>query len=293
MSITVRQAWLVLLGTLMLCVSMTHRVSASIEYTELLPWERCDVFFGNRPDIFIDGSNFDPEQQFFIDMDGDGISEFRIFFFWGSGVAIQGLTEDAQIYGGALAIQRGEPIGPDLDEPNDELRWAHRNISSPGFGINRFRTDYFRASAIPGGTARDFIAVRFDIDGQVHYGWILVDFFWQTWELLALYGWAYESEPDTALRAGATTDEVYPLEITCQRSSIGSLGRLVWLTWRGAIIGHRYLMEYSDDMIDWKPAREEIVAKNKLITAKSVLLPETEGGNPRARYYRVRDLGEE
>jgi hypothetical protein len=274
----------------MLCVSMTHRLSASIEYTELMPWERCDVYFGNQPDTFIDGSDFNPDQQFFIDMDGDGTFEFRIFFWWDTGVAIQGLTEDAQIYteGGVLPIQRGELIGPDL-----ELPWAHRNISDPGFGINRFGTDNFRASAIPGGTARDFIAVRFDIDGQVHYGWILVDLFRSEWRYLALYAWAYESEPDTALRAGTTTDEVYPLEITCQRSSIGSLGRLAWLTWRGAIIGHRYLMEYSDDLIDWKPAREEIVAKNKLITASSFLLPKTEEGNPRERYFRVRDLGEE
>ena len=72
---------LVLLGSLILCASMTERMSGSIEYTELTPWERCDVSF-HRPDIYIDGSDFnhfDPD-PLLLDMDGDGTSEFRFYF---------------------------------------------------------------------------------------------------------------------------------------------------------------------------------------------------------------------
>ena len=215
---------------------------------------------------------------------------------------IEILIEDAQIYISdgdedglpnrrALPVQRGELIGPDLHEADDDLIWAHENHSHPVFPIDRFEPNYFRVSATAEGIATDFIAVRFDIDGEVHYGWILVSV--SSIAHFGLYGWAYESEPDTAIRAGATTDEVYSLQITCQKFSSGSAGMGAWLTWRGAIIGNRYLMEYSDDLIEWKQAREEIVARNKLITARSTLLPHTEEGNTGERYFRVRDLGEE
>lgn len=49
-----------------------------------------------------------------------------------------------------------------------------------------------------------FVGVRFQIDGNTHYGWIAFEGTWDPpgWQEGRITGWAYEDVPDTAIAAG-------------------------------------------------------------------------------------------
>jgi hypothetical protein len=68
-----------------------------------------------------------------------------------------------------------------------------------------------------------YLGLKFLIDGQVHYGWARVKFpFPGGYELPSIYGYAYESSPNTPIVAGQTSGTAN----TAASIAPGSLGKL-------------------------------------------------------------------
>ena len=156
-----------------------------------------------------------------FDLDGNGTADFKIYGTI-SGPAYYGLVEAHnrnQIWsraGGfagndfgtdALALVGGTSIGPTLSSSNLWVGWHNDDdtrassvvglvVPSPYYAEGDFVTR-------PADDPRQgyLMGVRFERDGALHYGWVEMTYrgFFGVW----VNRWAYESEPDTAIVAGA------------------------------------------------------------------------------------------
>lgn len=141
-----------------------------------------------------------------LDLNGDDADDFTI----GASPNFVGLrSEDSNQYlvlpdpppniGGPVEpLYQGFEIGQ--DSGNGSLDW---------FGTN---TDFATLVSVfegPGGPVyggrfggqRAYIGVEFDVGSANHYGWI--DIYVASGAYAEVYGWAYESSPDTSIVAGA------------------------------------------------------------------------------------------
>jgi len=98
--------------------------------------------------------------------------------------------EEVMSSGLAAALGTGAKIGGDdtFGQPNEELALASGTSGVPFFGNFQNVTNRF-------------IGVRFRINGQTHFGWI--GFRSVQGFTVTLAGWAYETEPNKAILAGA------------------------------------------------------------------------------------------
>jgi hypothetical protein len=143
--------------------------------------------------------------QVFYDLDiiGNGITDY-IFAASVSSVGVRNEGDNQylifpspppNIGGGIEPLADGFEIGPNSDSA--ELEWFGHESSFATLGI-----------WLSTGTSGRFVGqhaymgIEFDIDGATHYGWINL----RVAELgpgVEIYGWAYESTPNTPILAGA------------------------------------------------------------------------------------------
>ena len=277
-------------------------VAGSVRYTELHPWQDCNVSFdflwpAHASHRFWSGHS--KEQM--VDLDGDGNPEFRFHFVTFSSV-IQPLQEGAEVYAlmasDAWNFQRNEIIGPQTDIDGDLIEWHHRppRVTSSGFRINgtvEIPLEGENRVSVSGrfiGPADDFVGVRFKLNGELHYGWILVDAPQDYWDSFAVYAWAYETEPNVAIAAGAVPAVSNPFEITCQRYEIGATSMVAHFAWTGADIGKKYIVEFSEDLVIWEVATEgEIEALRPVVVARTKVFPLPQRSST---FFRVRSLAD-
>ncbi|MEZ5330212.1 MAG: hypothetical protein R3F19_34630 [Verrucomicrobiales bacterium] len=245
-----------------------------------------------------------------IDIDGDGNVELSIDFspvivaipesgveiyvrktptFVGDRITIQGMNE-------VRNFQFNESIGPDTDAEGEQLMWIPSPDEEGGLQINGRSAQDGEVSG-PGlfvGDADDFIGVRFLRDGHVHYGWVQVDSVGEQDFAFAVYGWAYESEPETAIPGGALPPTDDPLEIVCteilkmdaEYDGMQLRYTRAGIVWHGAKIGRKYVVEASPDCETWEVVTDEIEAVREQVVG-TAYLPYYEH-----HYFRVRELVE-
>lgn len=145
---------------------------------------------------------------------------------------------------GALALPFGAPIGPgqQFAGKNGRVTMGGRHvISSVSF---HEQTWYGPWVADGAGVANRYLGLKFKIGGQFHFGWARVTVTTTTDHGFSavLTGYAYETIPGKAIRAGATTDTTATLEPTTIPSlqqqtnsraslgmlSLGSMGLAIW-----------------------------------------------------------------
>ncbi len=162
-----------------------------------------------------------------LDLDGNGTSE--LFFYNGldlspysyySHVSSYGRTQIWGIVAGpptneggsdAIALAGGTEIGPGLTYENPNVGWHNddnaRGYATLGYGYVIGATGFEAGDFVPeGGDPRNdhIMGVRFERDGQIHYGWVEVATtgFFGLW----VNRWAYETEPNTAIAAGVVPE---------------------------------------------------------------------------------------
>jgi len=133
---------------------------------------------------------------FDIDLNNDGVVDFSLTNFYDNYSFTYILQANAKQpgdliargfpFGDAAALKRGNPIGSSAVFTKNGLM---------AYGLSGGRRGHFW------GTSDRYLGVKFAINGEVHYGWI--GFRKVNLRFIAvLGGWAYETVPNTPIRAG-------------------------------------------------------------------------------------------
>lgn len=163
-----------------------------------------------------------------IDVDGDGVSELE-FYGRSSGLLVL-ISSHAEILSShipppnadnstyVIPILRGDVLGPNTldryqyqgipptlwygsDAPED-------HVLGIGFGDPNNYGAYFPHQQKP-----PYVALRFKRNGEWHYGWVQVTSWFDSMGFIN--GWAYESEPNTAITVGMVPELSTALLAVC------------------------------------------------------------------------------
>jgi hypothetical protein len=162
-------------------------------------------------------TSFNPEQR--IDLDGDGLDDFSVLVVQLT-TALSGFATTAvlgweppnpsDLGGYVIPLPFGDIIGPDLPSVYGSKAAFYTNAmrgnvphplaSEVDIGGVRVRTGHFVLT-------RAYAGLQFKIGGQTHYAWADLE----NWALadvpiFQVHGWAYESEPNTPIAAGAVPE---------------------------------------------------------------------------------------
>lgn len=159
-----------------------------------------------------------------LDIDGDSAIDL-IFGVNVSAVSVQGVglnqyliapTPPPNIGGPVAPLASGFEIGPDSGS-GEELEWYNSNpfYSDIIIGVNGSGGPVLIGPFVG---QRAYMGVAFDIEGETHYGWIDI-YVSDLGPGALIYGWGYETDPNTAIIAG-----VVPEPSTVLLLSLGLLG---------------------------------------------------------------------
>jgi len=167
------------------------------------------IVYHNPPNIplFVDGALYE------LDLDQDGTVDFHVNKGGSSGFAASGIGHNASLAVpeqppdiGALItpIPAGEYIGPSLTPPNAWFE-TYSFEPIPGFPVTVPAT--FHACYTTGciGAFHDvtaFWGVQFEIDGNLHYGWVQVETLGGIRTGGNVLDWAYNTIPGQPILAG-------------------------------------------------------------------------------------------
>jgi len=147
---------------------------------------------------------FETRTHYYIDLNGDGDNDYDIVTT-GSGISCVAIATNEiacgfifgspEVGGFAQKIHSGAIIGAYQDGYNYD--WT------PGFGSMVAINGITNPPLIYGywGSNRDYLGLRFKINGQTHYGWIQMHLP-ATEGAGFVEGFAYETEPNTPIIAG-------------------------------------------------------------------------------------------
>jgi len=192
------------------------------------------IYTDLEPDIFLTG----PYDLYLFDIDNSGTNELRFNnFSWTyfsytnfsyktrqniffsvieDGVSIAGL-KDFTYYSGknyyASALASGQLINENnhwynATDGNSEFVMAARTYINVGAGTGTLHCNncFWYSESIPE-TINGYLAIKFNIAEEVHYGWIRCDVL-DEGRTLIIKDYAYESEPDNPIVAGDTVHYV-------------------------------------------------------------------------------------
>jgi hypothetical protein len=147
-------------------------------------------------------------QTYAIDLNHDGITDYTLdnsFFQDGRGSSYRAADLNVTSTAGkivcssegyaAAALQKGAKIGP-KDGFAAACSVMAERLGEGSFGTYSFG-DWFNVSD-------KYLGLRFEIQGQVHYGWARLTVKWNNayWIVATLSGFAYETDADKPIRAG-------------------------------------------------------------------------------------------
>lgn len=134
--------------------------------------------------------------------------------------------EGGDFYGKALALQRGVTIGP------AGITSANFFSSALVEGTNSSKGVFYSRGYWGGNPKNKYLGVRFNIDGETHYGWIRLTVTSDTQSKkpsleATITGYAYESVANKAIKAGSGSTAVAEVSAENTRKQAGpSLGML-------------------------------------------------------------------
>jgi hypothetical protein len=158
---------------------------------------------------------FSPVSSFQLDLDHDGITDFKFHSTAPTVSGFRGLVYPAQAGNGILGKTQGVLsiyLAPYTCPVASALRAGHR--IGPGSKFGAYQTMYLNDFNAPvsgpffglncgywSKAQGRFLGFEFTAQGQKHYGWARLNF---ATDRTTLTGYAYETEPGKAIRAGDT-----------------------------------------------------------------------------------------
>ena len=142
-----------------------------------------------------------------IDLNGDGVPDFNLSSWNGMDINLAPLNNNAIIsvpeppldLGAFIyAFNQGAPISSSLDPVL--VWWGSDGNGPPGIvsASNIGSIGYFQ------GNTDAYAGIRLDVAGSLYYGWIQIHNFTANWGQIS--DWAYESNPNTSILAGAVPE---------------------------------------------------------------------------------------
>jgi PEP-CTERM motif len=177
----------------------------------------------------------------FIDLNHDGVNDFKFTVFGQSGSVFQTLKVSGNGNRGAGVVGKGGSAGVlamgAVIGPHDAFLNAKSasQLMAQVFANPTSTRTSFRGKW--GDSTDKFLGLRFAINGQAHYGWAefdvlgYVNIFGQAYLDTTLLGYAYDTVPNQALIAGKTIPAVpatTPEPGTLGLLALGSLGLAAW-----------------------------------------------------------------
>jgi hypothetical protein len=177
-----------------------------------------------------------------IDLNGDGIVDFALVpeelatnLAAPGQSAVFGLDYPptmGDLGSRVVPLSFGEEIGPLLASQYGPLAGFHSDASQGGYHL---LAGMYVLGAPPNQTpvvignfvlVRAYVGVHFEIEGQTHYGWIdLENATLGGGAGFKAYGWAYETEPNTPIAAGAVPEPQVPVFLACGAFALSSRSR--------------------------------------------------------------------
>ena len=159
------------------------------------------------------GASFDP-----IDVDGNGSIDFTFASDFSSAVGVRterfnrliiSPSSPPNVGGPAASLENGTLIGPNLI--TSSLEWISSDLQDgfvDGSEITAFISivQVFFSGSNTDFNSRSSIGFEFETDDGTNYGYFDVSAADRSFASITLYGWAYETDPETAIFAGAVPE---------------------------------------------------------------------------------------
>ena len=213
-------------------------VNAQIVYTNINP----DTLLNNN------GENYA------LDLDNNGIAEFNLSIldtaiFYSSyntqtNLQVAGATIISDITGASFVENSSYPLaiaqGDTIDGNDQFISYpvSSSSFGAPILGLLSYSTiDTLTGNTLAQGSAtygnfipnqEDFIGVKFDISGNVHYGWIRVEVSSDA-DTLIIKDYAYESSANTAIIAGNTGGGMLNIAETDNKITINNIQNILYV----------------------------------------------------------------
>ena len=190
----------------------------------------------------------------FVDLNNDGISDFKLYDFCGDcstsgsikyldvrgaknpSAAVLGRKPGRNSHGSVFAVPYGSSIGPNSAKHFvGPLRTASGPVMAKGRCFAGSACDIYGPW---NQKANKYLGFQFSVNGQIHYGWARVTVKSSTANRslhirAQLTGYAYETQPNTAIKAGdegtkTTSSTASPQSASLALLSLGSAGLEIW-----------------------------------------------------------------
>lgn len=168
-----------------------------------------------------------PRSHYFLDLNHDGIDDFKLINRATSGFAYpymraKGLQHNGVLGSGYFAarLSQGATIGPGSS-------FTRRGLMGSGLGGGPWI-----------GSFTGYLGLEFEVDGLPYYGWAEISVgFGQRGYREGLLGYAYDTIPGQAIRAGQRSATLEPGTATPEPGTLGllALGSLGLAFWRPRI----------------------------------------------------------
>lgn len=137
-----------------------------------------------------------------LDLNGDGITDFIL----SSDISGAWLTSQSGNFlitgpGGLVLVSPGSIISSNGSSLDPIYQWSGGTATLGGQAV--FDGEYFYSGNFSDTNA--FIGLQFQFDGQTHYGWMEI-YNYPNVASGQVLGWAYESDPNTPIAAGAVPE---------------------------------------------------------------------------------------
>ena len=213
-------------------------VNAQIVYTDVNP----DTLLNNHRETYA------------LDLDNNGVVEFNLqsldtaivdsSYNMQTNIQIVGAAIISDVYGASfvenasypLALAQGDTI--DGNDQFDSYPVSSSSFGAPILGILSYSTiDTLTGNTIAQGTQNignfipnqeAFVGIRFDISGNVHYGWLRVEMSSDA-DTIIIKDYAYESSANTAIIAGNTGGGMLSIAQTDNNITINKIQNLLYI----------------------------------------------------------------
>lgn len=182
------------------------KYSPALLVAGIVPAEAQIVCNDDAAPITLNQGTYSSPGQAYIDMNNDGIDDFRLrnqtsFFGYGNAVYLAAnptynamWIADSSSYPSKLDL--GSAIGPTLTSNQTFSTGSYGTIAVPYYGWGNFNPP-----------SNGYVGVKFESGADVHFGWIQLS---TAGSDVTIEGFCYESTPNTPISAGMRDIELIP-----------------------------------------------------------------------------------
>ena len=247
----------------------------------------------------------DDEYVLELDLDQNQVTDLRLFSSGGGGggsvaaffnwptrlvTRTNGVPGSTNInYGGVGGLPFGSVLGSELSVSSGSYTWwtGFTNNYDLTLQFGDHKADVNIASLLEAGDSggkEGVVGVEFRVNGEVHYGYLHFDF-----RLVRgyggygglIYGWAYESAPNTPITAAKLRNTPLPVELKITSFTLWPEGSgAATIAW-DAMVGDLNRVQASSDLVNWTDVSADLLVTQDFMSYNLPPTPES------AQFFRI------